>query len=117
MSLYILDPLSVTISFHFAPSVSSKPYPPAEYSSKEGELFEHCRYPDTGCLHGRYTNKYFWASEWMIERSRKKYERKLMKCLTRNWPEGAACAARNLFRIARAVEVKHIEMKKSHYEA
>lgn len=104
--IYIADPLQISISFHVWPAMSRKSYPPAEYSSKEGEVFEHLRYPDTGCLHDRHASKYFWASEWMIEVSRRKYERKLAKCLARRWPQGAACAARNLFRIERAVEAQ-----------
>lgn len=113
--IYIADPLQVSVSFHVWPAVSRKPYPPAEYSSKEGELFEHLRYPDSGALHSGHRNCYTVLAQWSdtsaLDLKRIKWERRLFKCLRKRWPEGAACAARNLFRIARAVEAHRSRLK------
>ena len=104
--IYVLDPLPVTFSVHVTqPRANAHWF----WSREEGELFEHKRYRADGRL-----------LEWQIggdysvidryEDLQKKQSKMLRRCLTAiecNRPARAACAARHLFRIARAIEAKN----------
>lgn len=100
--IYIADPLQISVSFHVHAPVRA---PRTFWLSEKNEVFDHRRYFADGrmldCADG-----YFWDSYETLQKKERKMFFRLLRCVEKNQPKGAACAARHVFRIARARERK-----------